>query len=108
MLDPGSSALVAATFVLTIPLIAAATYPTYAIMKLTATDRSAAAVYIALPSMLLDVLSLSFFETIFPNLFVLSTSAAAVFGTWLLWAYSLILVTGLFPNSLYKGRRSSQ
>ena len=39
LLDPGSSALVAATFVLTIPLIAAATYPTYAIMKLTATDR---------------------------------------------------------------------
>lgn len=107
MLGPGSSALVAATFVLTIPLIAAATYPTYAIMKLTATDRSAVAVYIALPSMLLDVLSLSFFETIFPNLFVLST-LAAVFGTWLLWAYSLILVTGLFPNSLYKGRRSSQ
>ena len=58
--------------------------------------------------MLLDVLSLSFFETIFPNPFVLSASATAVFGAWLLWAYSLILVTGLSPNSLYKGRRSSQ
>lgn len=98
LLVPGAPVLIIATFVLTVPLIAAVTYPAYAVGKLTDTGRPAAAVCVALPGMLLDVLGLAFFEMIFPNFASLSTSSDAVFGAWLLWAYGLILITGIFPR----------
>lgn len=98
LLDPGVLALVVATFVLTVPLIAVAVYPAYAFRRLSREDRPPAAICVALPGMLLDVLGLAFFETIFPNLSALSGSTDGVFGAWLLWAYGLILITGIFPR----------
>lgn len=95
LLDPANPVLVVVTFVATVPVIAAATYPAYALAKMDSAQghqRSVAAVCIALPGMLLDVLSLSFFSFTFPNLSDLS--AGALFGAWLLWAYSLILSSG--------------
>lgn len=98
LLDPASPALVAATFVLTAPVIALAIYPAYAVVGVDAAERPAAAALVVLPGMLLDVLSLFFFGTSFPNLSVLSASADALFGAWLLWAYGLILLSGFFPR----------
>lgn len=98
LLDPGSPVLVVAVFVLTGPLIAGAVYPAYALRNLPDEDRPAAAVCIALPGMLIDVFALAFFGTLFPNLSALSDASDALFGAWLLWAYGLILVTGIFPR----------
>ena len=67
---------------------------------MTPADRPAAAACIALPGMLLDTLSLSFFGSAFPNLHALSASADALFGAWLLWVYGLILLTGVLPLRL--------
>lgn len=99
LLDPATIALVATTFVLTVPVIAAATYPVYTMWRLGAAERPAAAAFVAIPGMFLDILSLSFFETAFPNLAALPASADALFGAWLLWAYGLILLTGFVPRA---------
>jgi hypothetical protein len=56
------------TFALTVPLIAIATYPVYPARKLAPSERLVAAVYMVLPGMLLDVLSVLFFPLVFPNL----------------------------------------
>ena len=98
LLDPTSPALVAATFVATAPVIGAVIYPAYAAVKVDAAQRPAVAAAVVLPGMLLDVLSLVFFGTAFPNLSALSASSDALFGAWLLWAYGLILFSGFFPR----------
>lgn len=48
--------------------------------------------FIALPGMLIDTIVLTVFPRVFTNLPVESDR---YFGSWLLWAYSLILITGL-------------
>ena len=90
--------LVAATFVSTAPAVAAAVYPGYTTARVDAAERPIAAISVVLPGMLLDVLSLFFVEAAFSNLSMVSTSADALFGAWLLWAYGLILSSGFFPR----------
>jgi hypothetical protein len=48
--------------------------------------------FIALPGMLIDTIVLIVFPDVFTNL---SVESDRYFGSWLLWAYSLILITGL-------------
>ncbi|KYD26510.1 hypothetical protein B4110_0319 [Parageobacillus toebii] len=48
--------------------------------------------FIALPGMFIDTVVLVIFPDVFTNLPVQSDR---YFGSWLLWAYSLILITGL-------------
>jgi hypothetical protein len=43
--------------------------------------------------MLLDVLAFAFFGMFYPNM---QLAAASYFGALLLWAYVLVLLTGLF------------
>lgn len=99
LLDP-QSVVVVLTFVVTVPLIAAATYTVYAHRSLTAAERPAAAACVVLPGILLDVFSLLAFGSVFPRLSSTSASADAVFAAWILWAYGLILLTGFFPQRL--------
>lgn len=99
LLNPESFVLVVLTFVVTVPLIAAVTYPVYAKREIVPTERPVAAICIALPGMIVDVVSLSFFGALFPNLYALPGSAGALFGAWMLWAYALILLSGLVPLS---------
>lgn len=49
------------------------------------------AICLAIPGMLLDVITTYFFEAIYPN--VLPTADGA-YGAWLLWGYALVLITG--------------
>jgi hypothetical protein len=51
-----------------------------------------AIVWMAIPSMFLDVLTTYFFAPIFPNM---PPSASGAFGAWLLWGYTVVLATGL-------------
>ncbi|MCS0787047.1 DUF5367 domain-containing protein [Cytobacillus firmus] len=90
-LIPGQVFLVLSIFILAIPLIIIATYPYYYFRKIPETERLKAAVQIALPGMLLDILSIIYFAKVFPNL---TNDSLPLFASWLLWAYSLILITG--------------
>lgn len=106
LLNPGSLAPVILIFIATVPLIAAVTYPVYAKRAVPFAELPVAATCIALPGMVLDVVSLSFFGAAFPNLAALPGSAGALFGAWMLWAYALILLSGLLP--LHSRRGSSR
>ena len=95
VLVPGGGLLLFVVFVLTVPGIAALMYPLYASRGLGGRDRLLAAVCVMLPGMVLDVFALAFFGVVYPNL---GSATAPYFGAFLLWAYALVLVTGLFPT----------
>lgn len=84
--------LMIASYILVIPLIWVLTIPLFSYKKISdRTKRFQAAICIALPGMLIDAVVLLFFDNIFTNL---STELDRYFASWLLWAYSLILLTG--------------
>ncbi|KOP80360.1 hypothetical protein AMS59_02915 [Lysinibacillus sp. FJAT-14745] len=91
--------LMIAAYILTIPLIWVVTIPIYILKKIKDTERLLAAICIALPGMLIDAVVLLVFDNIFPNL---SPDLARYFASWLLWAYSLILITGFTKVSFVR------
>jgi len=88
-----------AAFIIAIPLILIATIPIYSLKKIKGTDRLLAAICIVLPGMLIDAVVLLVFDNIFPNL---SADVDRYFASWLLWAYSLILITGATKASFVR------
>lgn len=86
--------LLVAAYVGVIPLILSLTFPVYRYKKLQPRERQKAAVFIALPGMLFDVVVLLFFANIFVNL---DPEMDRIFASWLLWAYSAIVLTGFVP-----------
>ena len=51
------------------------------------------AVIMVLPGMIFDSFCIEFFALVFPNL---PETDGATFGSWLMWAYAIVLVFGLF------------
>jgi hypothetical protein len=90
-LIPGNVILLLITFILAIPLIALATYPYYYLRKIPESKRLLSAVQIALPGMILDIFSVIYFYKLFTNLHI---DSLPFFAAWLLWAYSLIVISG--------------
>lgn len=98
-LHPDHPYLSTLAFMLTIPLIALVTIPVYDWRRVNLGDRPTAAILLCLPGLLLDVVVLVQFSTVYPNL----EGGEAVFGAWLLWAYSLALISGLVSyNRMWK------
>lgn len=91
---PENPLLLILLFVATVPLIAGVVYPVYNWKKLSSAERPLAAICAALPSLMLDVFSVLWFPSVFPNL---PATASASFAAWLLWGYFLVLVTALIP-----------
>jgi hypothetical protein len=60
-------------------------------------QRQEATICLTIPSMFLDVLTVYFFTQIFPNLL---PTVARAFGAWLLWGYTIVLVTGLMTSKV--------
>lgn len=58
-------------------------------------QRKDVAIYLAVPGMLLDVLTTYFFPQVFPNMLPLVDGP---FGAWLLWGYAIVLVTGVITS----------
>ncbi|KAB2495520.1 DUF5367 domain-containing protein [Priestia endophytica] len=83
--------LLVASYILVIPFILILTLPIYRYKQLDSYNRLKAAILIALPGMLLDVVSLIYFSDIFINL---DSRMDRIFGSWLLLAYSFILLSG--------------
>lgn len=86
-----SPVLLIVSYILVIPLILVLTLPIYRWKKIDSYQQLKAAIFIALPGMLLDTFVLIFFSDIFVNL---KPETDRLFGSWLLWAYSMILLSG--------------
>ena len=59
--------------------------------RLTGKEKLKSAVLLAIPGMLSDVISLKFHTNFFPTL---TTEQAVALGSWVLWAYVIVLVIG--------------
>jgi hypothetical protein len=94
-LHPDHLYLSALTFLVTVPLIALLTWPVYDWRRVYPLDRPRAAIFLALPGMLGDIVVLLLFARVLPNL----ASGAWLFGAWTLWAYVLVLITGFVSIS---------
>lgn len=76
-----------------LPLVAIWVYKKY---KLSRQERMIASVYMVISGMFLDVFCIQFFALVFPNLPI---EADASFGAWLMWAYAMVLLTGILQKS---------
>jgi hypothetical protein len=90
-LVPDNALVLGAAYYGAVPLIALVTLPLYRLFRLDADTRVRAAVLIALPGMLLDMVTTLVFDRVFPNL---EAEAVGPFSSWLFWAYGLILASG--------------
>ncbi|MFJ6208461.1 DUF5367 domain-containing protein [Lysinibacillus sp. NPDC092081] len=91
--------LMIGAYILVIPLIWISTIPIYSMKKIKGTQRLLAAICIALPGMLIDAVVLLVFDNVFPNI---SPDLDRYFASWLLLAYSLILLTGFIKTPFMK------
>ncbi|AIC93133.1 MULTISPECIES: DUF5367 domain-containing protein [Shouchella] len=92
---PDNTFFLVAAYVIVVPLILVITLPLYRYKKLNAFNQLKAAVFIALPGMVFDVIVLIYFAEFFVNL---DPGMDQFFASWLLLAYSVILLTGLISN----------
>ncbi|MFP3727208.1 DUF5367 domain-containing protein [Priestia filamentosa] len=83
--------LLVTAYILVIPLLLILTLPIYRYKHLDPYNRLKAAILIAIPGMLFDAVSLIYFSSIFINL---DSKMDGIFGSWLLLAYSVILLSG--------------
>ena len=67
--------------------------------KVQPNQRRDAAICLAIPGMLLDVLTTFFFAQVYPNLL---PTADGAYGAWLLWGYALVLITGFITGQTRK------
>lgn len=91
---PDNAILIVSSYIFVVPLILVLTFPIYKLKKIQENeDRIKAAVFIALPGMLIDSIVLIYFDQVFTNL---SVETDRFFASWLMWAYALILFTGFY------------
>lgn len=94
LLDPTNIALSIGLFLATTLVMFIVSIEIYSWQQVKLTERSKAALLLALPGMLLDVISVLLFPTVFPNI---DPSANILFAGLMLWGYSSILVTSFLP-----------
>ncbi len=68
---------------------------TFKKFNLSGFEKTAAGILLVLPGMLIDTFVIQFFEDIFPNM---PSSRAASFGSWLMWAYSLVILSAIISS----------
>lgn len=93
---PGSTLSMVSSFLFSLTFLPLLVYAIFRWKKVLMDQRLEAAVCLAIPGMLLDVVTTYFFAQAFPN--VLPTADGA-FGAWLLWGYAIVLLTGLIAPS---------
>ncbi len=82
-------------YVVVIPSMVFLTLFTFKKFHLSGFEKTAAGILLVLPGMLIDTFAIQFFEAIFPNM---PATRAASFGSWLMWAYSIVLVTAIISG----------
>ncbi len=79
-------------YVAVIPVLAFISIITFKKFKLAGPETVVAGVLLVLPGMIIDTFVIQFFKEVFPNM---SPDKAATFGSWLMWAYTIVLVTSI-------------
>jgi len=87
-----SPVILAILYVAVIPALALISAITFKKFKLSGLEIVVAGVLLVLPGMIIDTFVIQFFENVFPNM---SSTRAASFGSWLMWAYSVVLLTSI-------------
>ncbi|MEM6379726.1 MAG: DUF5367 domain-containing protein [Bacteroidota bacterium] len=85
--------LLAGFFLATIPTLYLSTYWVFKKFSLTGAQRMESAVLMAIPGMIGDVVCLKLHQLVFPTL---DMNQAVVLGSWILWAYVLVLIIGVY------------
>lgn len=94
MLDANNIVLSVSEFILLIPALMGLMTAIYHYKSINTVGRPKVAMLIALPGMILDVGSILFFPDVFPNI---DPGANILFAWMMLWAYGIILISGILP-----------
>ncbi len=87
-----SPVILAILYLAVIPSLALISVITFKKLKLSGLENVVAGVLLVLPGMIIDTFVIQFFQDIFPNM---PSGRAAAFGSWLMWAYSIVLLTSI-------------
>ncbi|SUJ18059.1 Uncharacterised protein [Sphingobacterium spiritivorum] len=79
-------------YIIVVPVLGLVTVLTCRKFRLAGLENIVAGVLLVLPGMLIDTFVIQFFGDIFPNM---PASNAATFGSWLMWAYTTVLITSV-------------
>ncbi|WP_407489631.1 DUF5367 domain-containing protein [Elizabethkingia anophelis] len=79
-------------YIIVVPVLGLVTVFTCRKFRLTGLENIVAGVLLVLPGMLIDTFVIQFFGDIFPNM---PASNAATFGSWLMWSYTIVLITSI-------------
>lgn len=82
-------------YIIVVPAMALLALLTFKRYRLVGLEQIAAAALLVLPGMLIDTFAIQFFDVVFPNM---PSFRAASFGSWLMWAYSTVLVTAVISG----------
>ncbi|MGJ1386208.1 DUF5367 domain-containing protein [Sphingobacterium spiritivorum] len=87
-----SAVVLSILYIIVVPVLGSVTVFTCRKLRLTGLENVVAGVLLVLPGMLIDTFVIQFFGNIFPNM---PASNAATFGSWLMWAYTIVLITSI-------------
>ncbi|CAI9672976.1 DUF5367 domain-containing protein [Elizabethkingia anophelis] len=87
-----SAVVLSILYIVVVPVLGLVTVFTCRKFRLTGLENVAAGVLLVLPGMLIDTFVIQFFGSIFPNM---PESNASTFGSWLMWAYTIVLITSV-------------
>lgn len=87
-----SKSILIILYLIVIPLLSIISAIIFRKYKLSGLDIIFAGVLLVLPGMLLDTFVIQFFELTLPNM---PANRASTFGSWLMWSYSIVLITSI-------------
>ena len=94
---PRQTALTIAVFAAAVPLVFAIGWFFFASFKTSPLERAASAIIIVAAGLIADAFVFVWIENVFP---VMGTTQARMFASWLLWAYGIGLLSGVWPRRL--------
>ena len=97
LLVPGNTLLTVAVFALTVPLVVAIGWFFFAAFQTRPLERAIAAILICAAGLIADACVFVWIETVCP---VRSETQGRMFASWLLWAYGIGLLSGVWPRRL--------
>ena len=97
LLVPGNTLLTVAVFALTVPLVVAIGWFFFAAFQTRPLERAMAAILICAAGLIADAFVFVWIENVFP---VMSETQGRMFASWLLWAYGIGLLSGVWPRRL--------
>ena len=97
VLVPGNTTLTIAVFVLTVPLVFAIGWFFFTAFQTRPLERAITTILICAAGLVADSFVFVWIENVFP---IMSATQERVFASWLLWAYGLGLLSGVWPARL--------